>query len=143
MVWSTPLPSYVKLSLNYCSKSDAKRIDMAKVPYCSTAVGSLMYANICTRLDIAYAMGVASRYMSNPSKKHWEAMKGVMHSLKSTREMHICFGSKEACVEGYTDADYAEDVDKQRSMLVCVNKFIWWCSFMSILFAKLCIYVNY
>ena len=71
------LPSYVKLSLGDCPKSDAKKAKMAKVPY-SFAVGSPMYAMICTRLDIAYAVGVVSRYMSNPGKKHWEAVKGIM-----------------------------------------------------------------
>ena len=47
---------------------------MAKVPYLS-AIGSLMYAMICTTLDIAYAMGVVNRYMLNSRKKHWEAIK--------------------------------------------------------------------
>ena len=51
---STPLPSYEKLILSDCPKSDAKRADMAKVPYCSTTIGSLMYVMICTMLDIAY-----------------------------------------------------------------------------------------
>ena len=36
--------------------------------------------------------------------------------LKGTKGMRICFGSKEACVDaGYTDADYAGDMDKRRS----------------------------
>ena len=52
--------------------------------------------------------------MSNPSKKHWEAMKGVMQYLNGTRELCICFGSKEAFLEGYSDANYARDVDKWR-----------------------------
>ena len=38
-----------------------------------------------------------------------------MRYLKGKRNMRIRFGSKEACVEGYTDADYAGDVDKRRS----------------------------
>ena len=108
---STPLPSYVKLSLNDSPKSDAEK---AKVPY-SSAVGSLMYAMICTRSDIAYAVGVVSRYMSNPSKKHWEAAKSIMRYLNGTRDVCICFGSKKPGVEGYTDADYAGDMDKRRS----------------------------
>ena len=66
-----------------------------------------MYAMICTRPDIAYAVGVVSKYMSNPGKKHWEAVKGVMRYLNGTKELCICFGRKEACVLGYTDADYA------------------------------------
>ena len=53
--------------------------------------------------------------MSNPGKKHWEAVKSVMRYLNGTREVCICFGSKEPGVEGYTDADYAGDMDKRRS----------------------------
>ena len=79
-VWSAPLPSYLKLSLSDFPKLDADRVDMAKVPY-SFVIGILMYAMICTRLDIAYAMGVVNRYMSNLGKKHWEAMKGIMRYL--------------------------------------------------------------
>ena len=44
-VLSAPLPSYVKQSLGDCPKSDAKKIEMAKVPY-SSVVGSIMYAMI-------------------------------------------------------------------------------------------------
>ena len=52
---------------------------------------------ICTRLDIAYAVRVVSRYMSNFSKKHREAVKGIMRYVNGTRksafaleiEMHV------------------------------------------------------
>ena len=40
---------------------------MSKVPSAS-AVGSLMYAMVCTRHDIAHAVGVVRRYMNNPGK---------------------------------------------------------------------------
>jgi len=66
---STRLPSYVKLSLKDCPQSDEEKAEMAKIPYASV-VGSLMYAMIATRPDIAFAVGVVSRYMSNPGKKH-------------------------------------------------------------------------
>jgi hypothetical protein len=42
---------------------------MSHVPYASV-VGSLMYAMVCTRPDIAHTMGVLSRYMSKPGKEH-------------------------------------------------------------------------
>ena len=56
----TPLPPYVKLSADDCPKSDDMRAEMAKIPYAS-AVGSLMYAMVATRPDIAFAVGVVSR----------------------------------------------------------------------------------
>ena len=111
---STPLPPYVKLCLNDCPKTDAEKAEMVKVPY-SCAVGSLMYAMICTRPDIAFAVGLVSRYMSNPGKKHWEAVKGIMRYLNGTRNLCICFGRNGAYVFWYTDANYARDMDKRRS----------------------------
>lgn len=47
---------------------------MEKVPY-ANAVGSIMYSMVCTRPDLAYASSLVSRYMSNPSRGHWEAVK--------------------------------------------------------------------
>ena len=43
--------------------------DMRKIPYAS-AVGSLMYAMLCTRPDICFAVGVVSRFQSNPGPEH-------------------------------------------------------------------------
>ncbi|PKI56618.1 hypothetical protein CRG98_023001 [Punica granatum] len=50
---------------------------MKKVPY-SSAVGSLMYAMVCTRPDIAHSVGVVSRFLSNPGKEHWNAVKWIL-----------------------------------------------------------------
>ena len=83
---STPLPPYVKLCLNGCPKTNVEKVEMAKVPY-SFADGSLMYVMICTRPDIAYVVGVVSRYISNLGKKHWEVVKGIMRYLNGTREV--------------------------------------------------------
>jgi hypothetical protein len=47
---------------------------MEHVPYAS-AVGSLMYAMVCTRTDIAHAVSTVSRFISNPGRPHWEAGK--------------------------------------------------------------------
>ena len=60
---STPLGSHFKLSKEQSPKTEEERNHMSKVPYAS-AIGSLMYAMVCTRLDIAHAMEVVSRFMS-------------------------------------------------------------------------------
>ncbi|MCO5582565.1 hypothetical protein L7F22_036462 [Adiantum nelumboides] len=78
-------------------------------------MGSLMYAMICTRPDIAFAVGVVSHYMSNPRKKHWEAIKGLMRYLNGTKDLGVCFGGEDASVLGYTGLDYTGDMDKMRS----------------------------
>ena len=71
---SIPLASHFKLSKEACPKTQEEMARMSKVPYAST-IGSLMYAMVCTRLDIAHAVGVVSRYMNNPGKEHWMEMK--------------------------------------------------------------------
>ncbi|GKC53799.1 retrovirus-related pol polyprotein from transposon TNT 1-94 [Tanacetum coccineum] len=59
-----PLGEQFKLSKKQTSKTEASRRRMAKVPYASTA-SSAMYAMVCTRPDLAHAVGVVSRFMSN------------------------------------------------------------------------------
>ena len=53
---------------------------MSNVPH-QSAVGSLMYAMVCTRLDIAHAMEVISIYMSNLGRPHLDAVKRVFKYL--------------------------------------------------------------
>ena len=57
-----------------CPTAREEKKNMAKVPY-SSVVGSLIYAMVCTRPDIAHAVGVVSRFLENPGKEHWEAVK--------------------------------------------------------------------
>jgi len=54
-----------KFSLKQCPKGNLEIQEMQKTPY-ALAVGSLMYAQVCTHLDIAYIVGVLGRYLSNP-----------------------------------------------------------------------------
>ncbi|KAK0592644.1 hypothetical protein LWI29_022839 [Acer saccharum] len=79
---------------------------MAKVPYAS-AIGSLMYAMTCTRPNISQVVGVVSRYMSNPGKPHWEAMKWILRYLRGTTERCLTFRRDELKLEGYVDSDFA------------------------------------
>jgi hypothetical protein len=56
---------------------------MSRVPYSST-ISSLMYAMVCTRLDITHAMGVVSRHMNNLGKEYWEEVKWILRYLRGT-----------------------------------------------------------
>ena len=62
---------------------DEERDEMKKVPYAS-AVGSLMYAMVCTRPDIAHVVGMVSQFLSNPGKEHWSVVKWILRYLKGT-----------------------------------------------------------
>ena len=54
-----------KFSLKQCPKGSLEIQEMQKILY-ESAVGSLMYAQVCMRPDIAYIVGVLGRYLSNP-----------------------------------------------------------------------------
>jgi hypothetical protein len=71
-----PIHVGVKLSMDQCPKTHEEEEDMSRVPYVSV-VGSLMYAMVYTRPDIAHDVGVLSRYMSKPWKEHWTRVKRV------------------------------------------------------------------
>ena len=62
---------------------------MSKVPY-QSAIGSLMYAMVATRLDIAIAVGAVSRLMSIPCKKHWDVVKLISKYLSDTKDKCLC-----------------------------------------------------
>lgn len=71
---STPLANHFKMTKRLCATTSSERKEMETIPYSST-MGSLMYAMMCTRLDIAHAVGVVSRFLANPGKEHWEVVK--------------------------------------------------------------------
>ena len=126
-VRSVPLSTSVKLC-----QGEGDLIDTARYPY-SQLVGSLMYLSVCTRPDIAYAVGALARFMAKPTSVHWQAAKGVVRYLAGTVELGITFGaSKDAGLQGYCDADYAGDIDTRRSttgfVFVLYGGAVTWCS---------------
>ena len=113
-VVSTPLGVHFRLSKEQSPKTEEERAYMAKVPYAS-AIGSLMYVMVCTRPDIAQAVGAVSRYMNNPGKLHWEAVKWILRYLRGTTSKALCFKGGDTILTGYVDADLAGNVDIRRS----------------------------
>ncbi|XP_052875883.1 secreted RxLR effector protein 161-like [Gossypium arboreum] len=80
---------------------------MQKIPYAS-AVGSLVYAQVCTRPDIAYIVGMLGRYLSNPVIDHWIAVKRVMRYLQRTKDYMLNYKRSNLLeVIGYSDSDFA------------------------------------
>ncbi|RVW83183.1 Retrovirus-related Pol polyprotein from transposon TNT 1-94 [Vitis vinifera] len=70
----TPILKGDKLSKMQCPRNNMEREQMKKIPYAS-AVGSLMYAQTCTRPDISFVVGMLGRYQSDPGFEHWKAAK--------------------------------------------------------------------
>jgi hypothetical protein len=79
-------------------------------------VGSLMYLAIATRPDLAYAVGYLGRFSSKPLMIHLNAAKRVLRYLHATIDLGITYsssGSKK--IEGFSDADWAGEVDGRKS----------------------------
>ena len=113
---STPLTSSIRLSKLNHTQSEAEKEYMARIPYTSV-VGSLMYAMVCTRPDLAQAVGVVSRFMSNPRKKHWFAVKRILRYLKGTPDIGLVYRGDNSCsLTGYSDFDFVADLDARRSV---------------------------
>ncbi|KAK1668552.1 hypothetical protein QYE76_056711 [Lolium multiflorum] len=92
-----------------------ERERMSQIPYAS-AVGSIMYAMLCTRPDIAHAISLTSRYQSDPGMEHWTAVKNILKYLKRTKDMFLCYGGdQELVVTSYTDASWNTDPDDSKS----------------------------
>jgi hypothetical protein len=92
---------------------------MSHVP-CVSVIGSLMYAMVCTRPNIAHAVGVLSRYMSKPWKEHWTIVKRFFRYLRGTASYGLCYEGipgldRVVDIHGFVDVDWDGDLDHRRS----------------------------
>ena len=88
---------------------------MKGVPY-QSAVSALMYLMVGTHPDLAAAVGSLSRFASDPCPTHWQALKRVLRYLQATPTHSIRFsGSINGNLIGYSDADWASDIETRRS----------------------------
>ncbi|KAL4377561.1 hypothetical protein GQ457_02G033790 [Hibiscus cannabinus] len=83
-----PMRHGISLSKEMCPSTPQEREGMSQIPYAS-AIGSIIYAMICTRPDLSYALSMTSRYQANPGE--------------------------ELRIKGYTDASFQTDKDDSRS----------------------------
>ncbi|KAH9695610.1 hypothetical protein KPL71_022838 [Citrus sinensis] len=115
---TTPVATHFKLSKQHAPQEEADIDHMRRIPY-SSAVGSIMYAMVCTRSNVVYGIGLVSMFMGNPGKEHWEAIKWLLRYLRGTEGHGVMFGqvsNASSKVLGYVDSDFAGDLDKRRSV---------------------------
>jgi len=120
---STPLAPHFKLKTTMSPTTIEEHEYMTCMSYAS-AVGNLMCLMVCTRPDLSQAVLMISRYMHNPGRGHWEAVKWFLWYIKGTIDVGLAFekdstGKKE-CV-GYVDSDYAGDLDKRQ----CTTRYMF------------------
>ncbi|XP_034693397.1 secreted RxLR effector protein 161-like [Vitis riparia] len=116
-----PIAKGDRFNLNQCSKNDLKKEQMKNILYAS-AVGSLMYAQVCTRPDIAFAVKMLRRYQSNPGLDHWRAAKKVMRYLQGTKDYKFMYRrTSNLEVVGYSNSDFAGCVDSRKATSGCIS----------------------
>ncbi|KAK8680761.1 hypothetical protein V6N13_109700 [Hibiscus sabdariffa] len=110
-----PMTHGISLSKEMCPSTSQERERMSQIPYAS-AIGSIMYAMICTRPDLSYALSMTSRYQANPGEGHWVAVKNILKYLRRTKDVFLVYGGEEQLsIKGYTDASFQTDKDDSRS----------------------------
>jgi hypothetical protein len=79
-------------------------------------VGSIMYAIICTCLDVVYALSIMNRYQSNPGETHWVDVMNILKYLQKTKDMLMIYGGEEdLIINGYTNARFLINTDDSQS----------------------------
>ena len=97
-------------------------------------VGSLRYL-VNTRPDIAYSVGIVSRFMETPTTEHWAALKRIVRYISGTTELgckYTCGSLSSLKLLGYSDSDHAGDLEKRKStsgVIFFLNgNIVTWCS---------------
>ncbi len=81
-------------------------------------VGSLLYAAMATRPDIAHAVGVVSKFNSRPTEAHLTSVKRILRYLRGTINLALKYHKlpkRPESLIGYSDADWAGDLDDRHS----------------------------
>lgn len=128
----TPLDPNQILTKEMAPEEDTEISEMKNVPY-KEALGSLMYAYLVTRMDLGCAVSTLGAFAENPGKTHWNALKRVLRYIKGTKDFKLTFNnSGKAKLVGYSDANWAGNVDDRRStsgyVFLLGNSAISWCS---------------
>jgi hypothetical protein len=105
---STPSDINVVLRENHSENT------VCNFPY-REAVGSLLFLSSVSRPDISYAVNVVSRFINNFNHDHVNAVKRIMRYLMNTKNYGILYKKSKFSINGYSDSDYAGDIDSRRS----------------------------
>jgi len=95
---------------------DGDTATITTAPY-RQIIGCLMYIMLCTRPDIAYPVGVLSKFLAAPTNEHWFAAKRILRYLKGAKELKLSYSASgtELALVAYCDADWASSYDRKSS----------------------------
>jgi hypothetical protein len=118
---STPFPVGTKLTKEMSPKTAEERQVMDGKDYLGV-LGCVMYGMLGTRADLAFVVGVCSRFSSNPGIEHWNVLMHLLRYIKGTLDLGITYRGPGRLATpiidtlfSFTDADWAGDKDKLRS----------------------------
>ena len=100
-----PMRHGISFSTSMSPKTPKERMNIDMIPYAST-IGSIMYAMLCTKPEIAHALSVTSRYQANLCLEHWKAIKYIIKYLRRTKDLLLVYGGSNLKVEGYMDSSF-------------------------------------
>jgi hypothetical protein len=79
---------------------------MKSVPYASV-IGSLMYAQVCARPNLAFVTGMLGRYQKNPAVSHWNEIKKALRYIQGTKCIMLAYERSDSIeIVGYSDSDF-------------------------------------
>ena len=86
-----PMSHEIKLSKSQCPTMKDERERMDKIPYAST-IGFIMYAMLCTRPDVSYALSMISRFQLDLGECHRIEVKIILKYLRRTKDIFLIYG---------------------------------------------------
>ncbi|MCP3662365.1 MAG: hypothetical protein GY696_07695, partial [Gammaproteobacteria bacterium] len=122
MVYRCPTrPVYVPLDKGAdltSRKEDEDKLDVEKYPF-RQVMGKLMYLSHMSRPDISNSVRELGHQMHDPCMRHWRGLQHLLRYLATFPKEGIHFEHEEKSqgyqMKGYSDADFAGDVETRRS----------------------------
>jgi Reverse transcriptase (RNA-dependent DNA polymerase) len=113
----TPMES----SARHVKAADGEQATTQSIRAYQSAVGSVMFAMLCTRPDIAFSVAILSKFAQNPTPIHEAGVQRVLRYLHGTNARGITYTgttpvSEEPQLTGYCDSDWAADRDDRKSI---------------------------
>ena len=107
-----PMCHGISLSQTQCLTMQDERDRMSKIP-CALAIGSIMYAMLCTRPDVSYTLSMTRKYQFDPGESHWTTIKNILKYFRRSKDTFLFYGGQEdeLVVNGYIDANFQSDKD--------------------------------
>src|SRR6185436_1367193 len=101
---STPIETRLTTQENESAPADAEATTLYQ-----QIVGSILYAAISSRPDVAYAASMLGRHSKNHNSAHMNAACRALRYLECTKQLKLALGGKTLSITVYSDSDYAGD----------------------------------